>query len=649
MSFALARPLRLVHACAAIAFLLACAGSSPALCQAKAELPPIGAFFSAPLLGSTALSPNGKMLALQMRLPNGRVALRVIELESKRIHEVAGFTDANITTISWVNNERLVYVIDHYFSGAYAANFDGSKPVSLVSGARDNRAPLPPGSRLFHTAGAGNSNAFYFVRVKNGFQRLALVDTLSGDVTITPTPDDTKHWMVDHEGVLRMYLTETNGVQSVFYRNDSADPWRPAPNLNTSTLRGVRMLGFGSPGSLLVKSTNGGDKDAVYALDIASGKLSAQPLIVIADYDFAGNLILNKDKLLGFRVTTDAESTIWIDPAMKALQEEVDQRQPNTVNMITPPSRPEAPWVMVEAYSDRQPKVVLVYNTATKAFTEVGKTFPAIHAAQMGRQETVTYKARDGRMIPALLTRPAGDPQGKAPMVMLVHGGPWVRGNAWGWNPQTQFLASRGYAVLEPNFRGSTGFGNAHFKAGFKQWGRAMQDDLADGATWAISQDIADPQRICIAGGSYGGYATLMGLVNDPALFRCGIDWIGVTDIKLLYENHWGYESDASDATLTVSLPTMVGDPATDGAALETVSPLRQAARIRQPLLLAYGERDRRVPIFHGIKFRDEVKKTNANVEWVVYPEEGHGWALQKNQIDFWSRVEKFLDKHIGH
>jgi dipeptidyl aminopeptidase/acylaminoacyl peptidase len=319
------------------------------------------------------------------------------------------------------------------------------------------------------------------------------------------------------------------------------------------------------------------------------------------------------------------------------------------VNVISIAAAADAPWVLVRSYSDVQPSVYMLYNPQTGKLNMVGEARPGLDARRMAHQDALRYKARDGLEIPALLTMPPGTPKGaKVPLVVLVHGGPYVRGSAWGWNPESQFLASRGYAVLEPDFRGSTGYGAKHFKAGWKQWGLKMQDDIADGARWAIAQGIADPKRICIAGASYGGYATLMGLVNDPDLYRCGIDWVGVTDIQLLYDGHWSFKSDMSDEWKEYGMPELVGDPVKDAGQLAATSPLRQAARINQPLLMAYGGADHRVPMYHGRKFYDAVTRTNKQVEWIEYQEEGHGWVLPKNRIDFWSRVENFLDKNIG-
>jgi dipeptidyl aminopeptidase/acylaminoacyl peptidase len=220
-----------------------------------------------------------------------------------------------------------------------------------------------------------------------------------------------------------------------------------------------------------------------------------------------------------------------------------------------------------------------------------------------------------------------------------------VRGDSWEWNAQAQFLASRGYLVIQPEFRGSTGFGFAHFRAGWKQWGQAMQDDLADAANWAVQKGWADPKRIAIMGGSYGGYATLMGLIRNPELFRCGVEYAGVTDIGLMFTRP---ESDASQEALNYGMKTLIGDPQADAAMFAANSPLPLADKLRQPLLMAHGGQDRRVPIVHALKFKDAVGKVNRNVEWVAYPDEAHGWAHEADRIDFWKRVDAFLAKNLA-
>jgi len=323
----------------------------------------------------------------------------------------------------------------------------------------------------------------------------------------------------------------------------------------------------------------------------------------------------------------------------------VDDLLPGLVNRLSPAENGDLQRLVVISASDTTPAQFYLFDAETQKLTLVGRSQPGIDADQMASTEMIRYVARDGLEIPAYLTLPKDGAGKNLPMLVLVHGGPYVHGSDWLWNAQVQFLASRGYAVLEPAFRGSTGFGGKHFRVAFKQWGLAMQDDIADGAKWAVAQGYADADRICIAGASYGGYATLMGLVNDPKLFRCGVSWAGVTDIELMYKWDW---SDTPEEFKNYGMPKLIGDPERDAAQLKATSPILQAARITQPLLLAYGKADRRVPMIHGTRFYEAVKVSNPDVQWVEYAEEGHGWWLVRTRVDFWNRVERFLDQHIG-
>jgi dipeptidyl aminopeptidase/acylaminoacyl peptidase len=479
---------------------------------------------------------------------------------------------------------------------------------------------------------------------------LLLLNTFDARARGVPRPRDTKDWLLDQAGEPRLAMARKDNVESLHYRDPASGAWRA---IGSARLVGGSSdlpspLGFAPDGRLFVVSRGERDTTALHSFDLARGKPDEPPLLVTAGYDFQGELVATRDRLLGVRYVTDAEATHWFDPALRAVQADIDARLPATINRISVPLRAETAWVLVESYSDVQPPVFALYDTANKTFMQVGASHPHIEPARMGRQDMVRYKAGDGLEIPALLTLPAGGNGKNLPLVVLVHGGPYVRGSVWGWNAESQFLASRGYAVLEPAFRGSTGFGDRHFRAGWKQWGLAMQDDLADGARWAIAAGVADPKRICIAGASYGGYAALMGLVKHPALFKCGVNYVGVTDLNLLFNGHWSRLDDISDYARKYAMPDLIGDPVRDAAQFEATSPLKQAARITQPLLLAYGGADRRVPLYHGKKLRDAVSKTNRQVEWVVYESEGHGWALPQNRIDFWTRVEKFLDRTIG-
>ncbi|WP_373989160.1 prolyl oligopeptidase family serine peptidase [Duganella sp. BuS-21] len=642
-----------------------------AAAQAHAATPPpIAAFFDNSAFNGAMLSPDGRYLAAFIGANEQRDGLAVVELDTLKATMVAQFTDTDIGKAQWVNNERLMFSTAdkargqrdlRYAPGLYVVNRDGKQYRQLalrrnefLRSSDDQRDLLPWHTFMLDEVGAQNSDFVYVIDA--GFSKdwgttedLLRLNTRNGKADPVDHPGRARSWLLDQDGEPRLVRTLDKDIASLYYREPASGQWRTLDTFNAYTGKGgFAPLAFGPDGALYVVSNAGRDTSALYRYDLKNNKLPAQHLIELDGFDFKGELIFSKQRLLGVRIHADADGTVWFDPAMQALQTQIDQRLPGNVNLITPPTRPETAWVLVQSHSDKQPQRTLVYNTESQRLSEVGRTAPQIKTSDMGPRELVYYKARDGMQIPAWLTLPPGAPQKNRPMVVLVHGGPWVRGGSWRWNAEAEFLASRGYVVLEPEFRGSTGYGWRHFQAGWKQWGLKMQDDIADGARWAIAEGHADNQRVCIAGASYGGYATLMGLIKDADLYKCGINWVGVSDINLMYDGGWFYTSDLSSDWKQYGMPLLIGDPVQDADQLKATSPLLQAARIKQPLLLAYGGADQRVPLNHGLKLRDAVKPGNPNVEWIEYSEEGHGWTLPKNRIDFWGRVERFLDKNIG-
>jgi dipeptidyl aminopeptidase/acylaminoacyl peptidase len=659
----------------ALAALLLVGGATVQAEPATAPLPPAEAFFNNPAFGDARLSPSAKYLAARSSAPGRHDFLAVIDLQANTPKVVAAYDDGDVGDFQWVNDERLVFDTRdktlgpgdvRYAPGLYAVNRDGSNLVQLaertggglVAGDPLARKLLPWHTYLLRQRGAQESDFIYVqspqfdTAMQVRYVNLLRLNTVTGKAQAVPRPaGKVSGWMLDQNGEPRLATSFDEDMVTIHYRDPANGQWRKLASYRAYAAGAgdaINPLGFGADGTLYVEARGGKDTSSVYSFNLETGKINPSPLIVTTGYDFNGNLINGGGKLLGIQFTTDATSIEWFDTSMKAMQETVDKLLPATVNLISLPARPQAPWVLVRSYSDAIPLSFALYNTQTRQINKIADTRPGINPAQMGRQQFVRYKARDGLEIPALLTLPPGAKRSGLPLVVLVHGGPYVRGASWGWNRESQFLASRGYAVLEPEYRGSTGFGVRHFKAGWKQWGLAMQDDIADGARWTIAKGLVDPKRICIAGASYGGYATLMGLVNDPGLYKCGVDWVGVTDINLLYNGSWNFASDLGEEWKKYGMPDMVGDQVKDAAQLKATSPLAQAARITQPVLMAYGGVDVRVPIYHGHKFYDAVTRTNKNVEWIEYPEEAHGWRLPKNNIDFWTRVERFLDKNIG-
>jgi dipeptidyl aminopeptidase/acylaminoacyl peptidase len=661
---------------AAILILAAmCCATVPASAQSPAAAAPIGAFFQHPAFGNAMLSPNGKNLATRIVDKNGHDVLAVIDLESRAAKIVAGYTSEDIKEFQWVNDERLVYTLNNkqeakgdawLAPGLFAVNRDGSRLVALAERdaffAKDsthikrNILPwhtylMPPGeqdSEFIYV----RSNVYQF----NGegknldFVNLLRLNTLTGVSQVVNRPGRVRQWWLDHKGQPRLALTLDGENETMHYLDPASEKWRAVATFD-AYLGGKDVfnpLGFGPDGTLYVTKTIHGETSSLHRFNFATGKVDPEALMAAPGYDFAGKLVRNRAKLLGAEITTDARADVWFDGSMQAVQTAIDKAMPATSNIITVAADPAAPNVLIESYSDKVPPRYALFNKKTGELSQIGDSFPNIDSKQMGSQKMVSYKARDGLTIPALLTLPPGGNGKNLPMVVLVHGGPWVRGATWQWNPSTQFLASRGYAVLEPHFRGTLGLGYKHFAASFRQWGLTMQDDIADGTRWAIAQRYADAGRVCIAGASYGGYAVLMGLVNDPALYKCGVEWAGVTDINLLYTDTWLSKSDASDEYKKYGMPRLIGDPVKDADQLKATSPIEQAARITQPLLLAYGGADERVPVEQGKLFYEKVKKTNPRVQWIEYGNEGHGFYLPASQIDFWTKVEKFLATNMG-
>ena len=637
---------------------------------AVAEPPPIAAFFKQPQVREPRLSPSGRYLAVQAAGKNERMVLAVIDLQTLAPPKVvAGFSDADIAEHRWINEDRLVFEISDSpdgttrvtAEGLWAVDRDGSAFRQLISTYKsfvtntgthlmDRRLDM---NWMLHGVPPDGGNEVIVQRRRwstdpesTGVQ-LARLDTRTGQTRNLNlgTPDYVRRWVLDWRG--EPYALETfHGGQSRFYKRDEQGRWQPWFDDDGYSRRHAVPEWVGPDGRVLGTQSHGGYA-ALFQLDPRTGEHGREPVVTTQGYDYDGQLIFDPvaRRLLGVRYETDAMGTAWLDPAMKAMQADIDAKLPGSVNLIECSRCLNAMHIVVTALSDQRPAEYYLYKPADKSLQRLSAAPAQLPVAAMGQRDYHRIRARDGLELPVLVTQPAGGIKGKAPTVVLVHGGPYVRGTHWAWERNAQFLASRGYLVLEPEFRGSTGYGWKLFRAGWKQWGLAMQDDVADTLAWAVKQGWADPGRACIMGASYGGYAAMMGAVTQGDLFKCAVNWVGVTDIGLLGSIHW---SDTSEEWKQYGMKRLVADPDTDAEQMRKTSPLQRAKEIRMPLLLAYGGMDQRVPIKHGTELRAALR-ADQDVEWVIYPEEGHGWFNLKTHEDFWGRVERFLDRNIGN
>jgi len=627
-------------------------------------------FFQHPRMVAAQLSPDGQTVALLLATDaKSRVRLVGMDVETARFTSLAGFEDADVADFHWVNAHRLVFELGDRDSpvgdldsapGLYGVNIDGSALRELVSRhghpfferGGDHSRVLPWNTEFLEPVD-GVSEDVYVYKAEEydekhaDYLQLQRLDTLHGQVADVPTPPHTFQWVFDPKGELRVVVTDKGNHSKVMALEPGGKEWTTLGDFEHFVDdKTFNPSYIDQDGKLFVEARNGSDKVSVWTYDLARRKLADKPWLVSPKYDLHPRYISVGGKLAGLAFRADAYVTQWVAPELEALQAKVDKLLPSTTNHLSVAANGNLDAVVVHATSDRVPGVWFLLDQTKGKLLKLGATMPDIDPKTQATLEPVQYAARDGLDIPAWLTIPAGAQGKQLPLVLLVHGGPHVRGRSWDWEPESQFLASRGYAVLEPEFRGSTGYGQKLFQSGWKQWGLAMQDDIADAVRWAVAQGIADPKRVCIAGASYGGYAVLMGLARDPDLYRCGVDWVGVTDMNLMYTASW---SDTSDEWKKYGMPVLVGDPVADAAQLKATSPTNVVARIHAPVLMAYGGKDRRVPIEHGERFRDALKRQpGAQIEWVVYDKEGHGWRALDTRVDFWNRVARFLDANIG-
>jgi dienelactone hydrolase len=657
------------------------AGAPPAAAAATAPATPaavpIKSFFGPTSMARPVLSPDGKRMAvLAGNDITGHRDLVVLTFGPPLSAKLAArFSDADVAQVRWVNNERLVFTLtdqtetydNNICPGLWAVNHDGTESRRLVKNdcwryLVTNAAPigsreLPANHRLLSVLRDGSSDVVIERFNYDGRRELRdttplRLNTQTGQAVGAAKPgypDNVVHWEFDLKGQPRLAIAAEGGKATIHWRTAEDAPWQAIATVDRylGGEGGFNPMEIGPDDELYATAwrNDTANTSALFRFDRKALKLEPEPLVGVTGFDFRGTAIFDhaKRRLVGVHYVGDAAGTVWLDGEMKQLQARIDKRLPGLVNRLHVPECGECtPWIVVETFSDRQPALFLLWNRQSDALQSVGSAKPAIPAKLMAERDFIRFPARDGLSIPMHVTKPAG--RGPWPAVVLLHGGPWVRGGSWQWTDESQFLASRGYLVLEPEFRGSNGYGRKHLHAGFKQWGLKMQDDVTDATRWAIDKKLADPQRICLAGASYGGYSTLMGLIREPEMYRCGVAWLAVTDINLMYDISW---SDSSEDFKRYGMPARIGDQLKDAAQLEETSPLKQAHRLKQPLLLAFGAGDARVPLDHGTKFRDAVRKTNSQVDWIVYNGEGHGLFKPENRFDFYERMEKFLATHL--
>jgi dipeptidyl aminopeptidase/acylaminoacyl peptidase len=477
-----------------------------------------------------------------------------------------------------------------------------------------------------------NKAAFdvYRVNVRNGASTL-----------VAENPGKITDWKADHAGRVRLAVASDGVNNTVLYRASEAEPFKPLFSTDFRTQINPTFFDFDNR-RFYALSNRGRDKTALVLIDPAQPE-QEQVVYAHPKVDLASAAYSPKRKVLtqaDFQV--EKPERHLFDAPMKTIYERLERQLPGQQITLQSASRHEDRFV-VAAMSDQTPGARYVYDAPTDRLTKLGDINPALPAAQMAQMKPITYTSRDGLVIPGYLTLPPGKPAKNLACIVNPHGGPWGR-DSWGFNPEVQFLANRGYCVLQMNFRGSTGYGRQFWEASFGQWGLKMQDDVTDGAKWLIEQGIADPKRLGIYGGSYGGYATLAGVAFTPDLYAAAVDFVGVANLFTFMKTIPPYWE-----PMRQQMYAMVGNPddPKDKERLTATSPALQAHRIKTPLFIAQGAKDPRVNKAESDQVVEALRARGVAVQYMVKDNEGHGFRNEENRFEFYAAMESFFAQHL--
>lgn len=620
---------------ALLAALLLAPASAPA---GPAPLLPLEDFFRNPEKTAFSISPDGRRLAW-LAPWNGRLNLHVQRIGDKAVRRLTSVTERDIASFRWAGDRTILFFRD---SGGdenyhlYRVGIDGGEAADLTPfpGVRAGIVdPLEEGSdTLLVTLNRRDPKVFDLFRLDVRSGKLDLAAENPGNVT---------DWIADHRGRVRAAMAIEGTDTVLLYRDREGEPFRRIFAADFRTYFDVVAFTFDDR-RLLALSGRGRDKRAAVEVDPTTGE-ELRILHEHPDVDTSAILLSKRRKVVeGVSFITDRVRYRFFDRRRERLQESLEARFPGMQVSLGGRSADERRTLFV-VNSDRTPGAWHLHDARTGRIAKVADIAPWIDPGNMAGMKPISYRSRDGVTIHGYLTLPPGVPPRMLPAVLLPHGGPESR-DVWGYSPMVQFLANRGYAVLQVNFRGSTLYGRKFREAGFRQRGiGVMQHDKTDGVRWLIGEGIADPKRVAIFGGSYGGYAALAGLAFTPDLYAAGVSYVGISSILTFLESMPPYWEPARK-----EIQEKWGDPAKDGEMMRAASPLYHAEKIRAPLLIAQGARDPRVKKAESDQMVRALRSRGVPVPYLVREDEGHGFRNEENRRDFYRALEAFFAKYLG-
>ena len=632
---------------------------------------PVETLFRKSEYRSLTFSPDQKFMAALMPI-NSRFNLVIIDLEKRDAKRVTNFDKADVLSFWWASNDRLLFttgdtqqfVANSGNGGLFAVNRDGSASRILI-------APFGEAGR------SGRRATSYLGRIKGNNEEVLVtandrdqesddiyrMNMFTGRKTLVSfdSPGNVARWVLDRDNTPRAawQINSKTMKWAFYYRSDDKAPYKKLREWDPQLNEVVIPLSFDADGkTMFVASNIGRDTMAFFRFDPEANKLGelvygddrfdmyTLGLIGASGLGEGGNLRFSgreedPGKVIGVTYQADRPKTVWFDEAIQKTQAMIDGAlPPGNYNTWNPNQR----RTLVFSRSDVDPGRYYIFDQDKKTLEETAvRPSSWIEPKQMRPMQYVSWSTPDGMKIDGYLTLPAEyKPGSPVPLILHPHGGPWAKDN-WGYNPEVQFLANRGYAVLQPNFRGSVGYGTKHLKASYKTWGDAMIDDMISGVEWAIKEGYADKDRLAVYGASYGGYATLMSLVKRPDLFKWGVNYVGVTDMAVHQDTQPAQRfSDFGEYLAKV----INGDQKADREMFERASPARHVAKIQAPVFHAYGGEDRNVDIENGKVIRSAFDKAGKPQEWMYVSGEAHGYRLDANVFDYYNRFDAFMKKY---
>lgn len=589
------------------------------------------------------LSPDGSYISYMAPYKDRlNVFVRRVDETDEHAIRITNETERSVAGYMWADNQRLLYMKDTAGDEnyqLYGVHRDGSddRAYTAFDGVRTSLIDDLEEQQGVVMIGMNKRNPEVFDPYRLNIE--------TGELTLlAENPGNIQGWMTDHDGHLRVATAIVDGVNTqILYRDTEDEPFKPV--LTTNFRDVVSFMEFTPDNKEVYAATNlHRDKTILVRMNPATCE-ELEVLYENERYDIASiSYSRKRKKLLSVYCTGHKEPVRhYFDAEEEQLRQRIKAHFPNQRYGIADTDKAEENY-LIYVGGDRTRGSYWHYNALTDEAKKIADLAPWIKSDEMNAMHPVCYTTRDGLQIEAYLTLPDGltpDTAKQLPVVVNPHGGPWAR-DCWGYSSEVQFLSNRGYAVFQMNFRGSTGYGRHFLEASYKQWGLKMQDDITDGVKWLIEQGIANPNRIAIYGGSYGGYATLAGLTFTPDLYACGIDYVGVSNLFTFMQTippYW--------RPMLEMMYEQVGHPEHDADQLAATSPALHADKIKVPLFVAQGANDPRVNKAESDQMVEALRQRGVVVEYMVKDNEGHGFHNQENRFDFYRAMERFLKAHL--